>query len=260
MKDVCLVMRVKLVWIFVLTACLYGADVEEPLIDDCQVRVVYLPMGGDCCSAWYDVAGATVCKTFEAPEKPVVIIQPVLDALKDEYLRGFCQKWLCLRRPTITQAKLSLQEADLTCYKPCHFESEFLRAFLMKDIPKLHTWGKVCFERGFQELQSNAFADLITEWKVLQWSVEKKEALEKDVQEYPKKCPIVYICVRGEKVLKGVLKFGLLSSECYLDNSTLLSHKLSDTWTQLEKIYSYSLEKHYCCINYTGAVPLGSIH
>ena len=260
MKNVCLTMRVTLAWIFVFTTCLYGADVGEhdPPAEVYQVRVVYLPAGGGSSSALYNVTGMTVCKQFEVSEQPCVIIQPVLDALKDEYLRGFRRSWWSFQRSTITQAKLSLKNADLTGYNPCRFESEVLRVFLMEDIPKMHTHERVSFEDGFQELQKDAFAKLGASWKLLRWCVVEEDAIEKDMQENSKERPTVYIRVCGEKVLKGTLTFGVFSAECHIDSRSLLHHKLSDTWEQLEKIYSYSPEKHRHCINYTGPVPLES--
>lgn len=233
-------------------AAVYGAvdesiDLfEQKWLGDQQLRVLYLPKGGDRFSVAFDVRGLPL---YGEESQDWKFIKPVLCFLKDESLRG-CFVKNEAHRPEITSADFSLKDEDLAHYDRRPFYSEKLRCFLQCDCPQVcsDSPSRVLFHEGWQNLCGGTLKSMLLWWRTWQWSVEERKDFEEEVKDTDNQTR-VFVLAQGGNVMKGTMTMRFFGVRESYDEKSLLDYKLEAVGDEMKKIYAWSLDKRDKCLN-----------
>ena len=243
--------------LMLFVSVVYGAvdessdSFEQRWLGDQQLRVLYLPKGGERFSVAFDVQEFP---QYTEGHKDWQFVRPVLSFIKDESLRG-CFAKKAYEEETFSVFKddkavcgppcgpanmsidFSLQDGDLAHYDLRPFYSKKLENFLQYDCPQVYSDSpsQASFHEGWHNLCGGTLQNMLLWWRTWQWSVENRKNFEEEVKDTDNQTR-VFILVQGGSVLKGTMEMSFFSRKELSREKSFFDYKLEAVENEMQRI------------------------
>lgn len=218
------------------------------------VMVVYQ---GKRYTALYDVSEETNRCVWNAPlQGRVKMIMPVMDALQNEALAGYTQRFF----KNMAGLPLEVQVADdsglAQFYKRCDFFSQVTREFFVHSCARLHKKGKVTRDLFGYFMTEEVLRCLSPSGgKRLRFFIkDAEEAADAIVAKKPSDNIKVFMPLPSVGVVAGFLETSCFwrpkIEETHLTQKNLLCKKMQTMSQEMAKFYPYCPEQWKSCLNY----------
>ena len=186
------------------------------------------------------------------------MVMPVMDALKNEALRGYEQRRFSGPQKDFSKELECVGGAlDQVRYKRCVFFSQSIRRFLTLWCSKLQKKGKVSWDHCGKRMTDDVLQSLEPSAdEFLRFFIQDKRDAVDEVLAAKEGDPIkVFMTLSNLGVVKGCLvsrQHGALEEETLCSPGCFLFHKVCAITDRMVERYPYNEEKWKRCLNYDG--------
>ena len=235
-----------------LLACQGGRNTSweawEQKIDQARsaqghVWVVYLPKEGGQYCLTCDVREETYKRHCRLGPHQFKTIQPLMNVLGDQFLRGLHVK--PEMTPPPMDVDFGIRDVTVSDYTQERFLSANLKTFLCRVCRHLQKKGKAVFDGFAQALTEDMWRGILPRFQTLRWSIEGKPCLLAAANQEVRDAPSIFMVVGHYGILKGELEKSrpfLRASEEPVEQSSLFDYKLEAVWRNWQKMYTSSRE------------------